>query len=339
MNKQKRYKQIATGVVLLVALVVGLSQINLKSVDSYQKEQAEISEELGLSEDSNEVSAEGEIASATMDAETADSEELSASETSAEEGEKNQKEKKKDQTKDSSNDDKSETRKGKSKKEKGSSGKDSNQSKKKNSGKAKNGTSKNTQKDASEKDAGSDTQSTAPGDGSSAQTTVATPIPSQTEVSSSKDDSKNDKESESAKSTPVPTKETEKNKITCKVQIVCHTLVENKDDADSSILKYIPSNGILLAETTITVDEGTTAYEALSQICKAKNIALDAEYTPMYKNYYVKGIGHLYEKQAGDRSGWVFKINGKSTNKGASSFVLSEGDTMTWAYTCDGKTS
>ena len=68
-------------------------------------------------------------------------------------------------------------------------------------------------------------------------------------------------------------------------------------------------------------------------------MALDAEYTAMYKSYYVKGIGHIYEKQAGDMSGWIYKVNGLSPNMGASSYKLSEGDTITWAYTCDGKTT
>lgn len=342
MNKQKRYKQIAAGVILLVALVIGLSRIDFQSVDSFQKEQEKISQELGLNADADKDLADASTAdermSATEETKVSDVENEDTVEALAEESEKKQKDGNKKKT-DSSESDDLKDKQNDSQKEKKRLDKAPNQSEKKSSGKAKNGTSKDMQKDASKTDTGSDSQSTVSGDGSSAQATVATPIPSQTEASSSKDNSRNDKDSESAKSTPVPTKEPEKNKITCKVQIVCHTLVENKDDADSSILKYIPSNGILLAETSITVDEGTTAYEALSQICKAKDIALDAEYTPMYKNYYVKGIGHLYEKQAGDRSGWVYKINGKSPNRGASSFVLSEGDTMTWAYTCDGKTS
>ena len=38
----------------------------------------------------------------------------------------------------------------------------------------------------------------------------------------------------------------------------------------------------------------------LTAACKLKKIAYDAEYSPIYKTSYVKGIGYLYEKMAGD---------------------------------------
>ncbi len=354
MNKQKRYKQIATGVVLLVALIIGLSQMEFQSVDSYQKEQQQISKELGLDGGVEEASTETGKVSLDDGTESTNSTEDTVLENSAsddsvsedsKEGEekdklkKNSKNKNKEK-KDGSYGDKNPSEQENSSKEgKKHSSKNADASSKDDSGKKKNGknhSKKPTQNDSSQADAGTDSQPAASDGGSSSQEQIVTPVPSKSPADSEKD---NSKDSGSTKVTPVPTKEPEKEKITCTVQIVCHTLLDNKEDADSSIWKYIPSNGVLLAETTITVEEGTTAYEALSQVCKAKNIALDSEYTPMYKNYYVKGIGHLYEKQAGNRSGWVYKINGKSTNKGASSFVLSEGDNITWTYTCDGKTS
>lgn len=128
-------------------------------------------------------------------------------------------------------------------------------------------------------------------------------------------------------------------KISCSLEIRCDTLAENKNKIDSSYWKYIPADGVILKKTTVSVDQGTSAYELLAKVCQVQNIALDAAYTPMYKSYYVSGIAHLYEKQAGSMSGWIYKVNGKSPNRGASAFALSDGDECCWYYTCDGKIS
>ncbi len=313
MNRKKRYKQIATGVVLIVALIFGLSQIKLQSVDSYKKEQTKIAKELGVNEDSSgNVSVQEEIPSSDS------SEALNSKERQKNfSGQDNQQNKAFGK--------KAESAKKKSSKKRDISDNSVHPSKKNSEKEKKKNTTADSIKQDSSKDnlvSGSFPEATDRGN-DTVPVEATTPIPPQQEVSA----------------LPEPTKEPEKELISCTVQILCHNLLDNKEDADATILKYIPSNGILLSETAITVEKGTTAYEALSQICKAKNIVLDAEYTPMYKNYYVKGIGHLYEKQAGDRSGWVYTINGKTTNKGASAFVLSEGDILTWHYTCDGRIS
>lgn len=150
----------------------------------------------------------------------------------------------------------------------------------------------------------------------------------------------------SRKETPKPakTKDTSHSKkeeetITCSLEITCHQLVKNKESAEKSIEKYIPANGEILSKVTVKIKAGATAYDLLSTVCKASGVALDAEYTPVYGTYYVRGIGHIYEKQAGKRSGWIYKINGVSPNVGASDYKLSDGDICSWCFTCDGKSS
>lgn len=125
--------------------------------------------------------------------------------------------------------------------------------------------------------------------------------------------------------------------ITCTIEIRCASLNEVRNELDTTLLEYIPKDGIFLARTKVTVKRGSNAYQVLSQACKAGGIALDAEYTPMYGSYYVRGIGHLYEMDAGDRSGWLYKVNGKKPDVGASGYVMSDGDALVWEYTCDGK--
>lgn len=127
--------------------------------------------------------------------------------------------------------------------------------------------------------------------------------------------------------------------ITCSIEISCESLAADKKQAQESIWKYIPSNGMILEKVSVKVDKGASVYDVLEKACKAKGVALDATYTPMYKTYYIQGIGNIYEKQAGDMSGWIYKVNGVSPNRGASVYKVSDGDVISWRYTCDGKTS
>ncbi len=61
--------------------------------------------------------------------------------------------------------------------------------------------------------------------------------------------------------------------------------------------------------------------------CKEKNIAYDATYSAIYNSSYVKGIGYLYEKMAGDMSGWLYLVDGKTPNVGASAYRINGGRT------------
>lgn len=148
-----------------------------------------------------------------------------------------------------------------------------------------------------------------------------------------------EKQSSSPAATATATAAPKDERITCTIEIRCDSLVENKKNAQESIWKYIPSNGQIMEKVSVKVDKGASVYDVLEKACKAKNVALDSDYTPMYKSYYVRGIGNIYEKQAGDMSGWIYKVNGKAPNRGASIFKVSDGDEISWRYTCDGRTT
>lgn len=136
------------------------------------------------------------------------------------------------------------------------------------------------------------------------------------------------------KSTPRPT-EKHSDIIQCSIEIRCDSILSNKDKIAADKLEYVPENGVILEKRNITVKKGTNAYQVLADVCQAEGIALDSEYTPMYGSYYVRGIAHLYEMDAGDNSGWLYSVNGKRPEVGASSFLLSEGDAILWRYTCN----
>ena len=99
----------------------------------------------------------------------------------------------------------------------------------------------------------------------------------------------------------------------------------------------MPENGLFLKKTTVNITASDTVYSILQKVCKAKNIALDAEYSTMFSTEYIRGIGYLYEKEAGDMSGWLYRVNCKLPNYGASNYSVKAGDHIEWLYTCTGK--
>lgn len=137
------------------------------------------------------------------------------------------------------------------------------------------------------------------------------------------------------KPSPIPTEE--KKNFVCGITIRCDSMLKHMDEVDDAVKSYIPTDGIILGQTSVKVETGDTAYSLLQKVCQAKDIALDASYTNMYSSAYVRGIGHIYEKQAGLSSGWLYLVNGKLPGYGASRYRLKEGDQIEWVYSCTGK--
>lgn len=145
-----------------------------------------------------------------------------------------------------------------------------------------------------------------------------------------------------AKATPKPSgqkqdsKKDEQVEDTCTITIRCDTLLDHKSELSEAVKKKIPAKGMILEKTTVKITSTETAYSILQKVCKASGIHLDAEYSSAFSTEYVQGIGELYEKEAGDMSGWLYTVNGKLPNIGASRYQISPGDTVEWVYTCDG---
>lgn len=125
-------------------------------------------------------------------------------------------------------------------------------------------------------------------------------------------------------------------KSTCTIEIRCDTILDNMDKLAEGKNAYVPANGCILAASRVSFDEGETAYDVLRRACDLAGIALEASWTPMYNSYYIEGIGNLYEFDCGEQSGWTYKVNGWFPNYGASSYTLSDGDSIVFLYTCNG---
>lgn len=141
------------------------------------------------------------------------------------------------------------------------------------------------------------------------------------------------------KATPKPSQASteEKKNFVCEITIRCDSILKHMDEVEDGVKTYIPADGMILEQTSVKVEMGDTAYSLLQKVCQAKDIALDASYTNAYSSAYVRGIGHIYEKQVGLNSGWLYLVNGKLQGYGASRYQLKEGDQIEWVYSCTGK--
>ena len=127
---------------------------------------------------------------------------------------------------------------------------------------------------------------------------------------------------------------TEAATVTCTIAISCATILDNMDSLVDAKKDIIPSDGTILATTTVTVEEGQSVYDALRKACQQAGIPLDASGANAYGTTYVKGINNIYEFDCGSLSGWKYCVNGVYPNYGCSSYILKEGDRIVWNYTC-----
>lgn len=126
-----------------------------------------------------------------------------------------------------------------------------------------------------------------------------------------------------------------KKAYTCTFSIECSTILNNLPDLDPDKRELVPSDGVILAPTTVTFYEGESVYDVLQRVCREKGIHMEASWTPVYNSAYVEGIHNLYEFDCGALSGWMYAVDGWYPNYGCSRYQLKDGEKVEWRYTCD----
>ena len=126
-----------------------------------------------------------------------------------------------------------------------------------------------------------------------------------------------------------------KKAYTCTFSIECATILNNLPDLDPDKRELVPSDGVILAPTTVTFYEGESVYDVLQRVCKENGIHMEASWTPVYNSAYVEGIHNLYEFDCGALSGWMYAVDGWYPNYGCSRYQLKDGEKVEWRYTCD----
>ena len=125
---------------------------------------------------------------------------------------------------------------------------------------------------------------------------------------------------------------------TVTLSIRCDSVFDNYDKLDPSLKDgYIPSDGVILAETEYVLREGDTVFDILYRAVRHNKIQFEFQSAEKnsFGSTYVQGIGYLYELSCGSGSGWVFNVNGIYPNYGCSKYVLENGDNIEWYYTCN----
>lgn len=96
---------------------------------------------------------------------------------------------------------------------------------------------------------------------------------------------------------------------------------------------HLPNNGVILAVTTVEINDGDTVYDVLAKVARENKIHF--EYTGAASAIYIQGIANLYEFDCGNYSGWMYEVNGIYPNYGVGAYTLKTGDRITFNYTCD----
>lgn len=161
---------------------------------------------------------------------------------------------------------------------------------------------------------------------SPASTPAASPLPSETAQPSPE-------AVPSPSATPEATPE--EKETACTIAVRCDTVLDNLDSLDPAKTELIPADGVLLSKTEAAFSDGESAFDLLKRVCRDKGVHLEFSITPGYGSAYIEGIGNLYEFDCGERSGWLYRVNGQIPNVACSAYTLQEGDAVEFLYSCD----
>lgn len=134
------------------------------------------------------------------------------------------------------------------------------------------------------------------------------------------------------KTTTTKKQTTTSSTITCTVTVECKSILKNMDKLADGHAPYVPSDGYFINGCTVTLDNGSSAYDAVQLACNKQGVHM----TTVNSGYgkYVKGFNNIDEKDCGSQSGWLYFVNGNSPSKSCSKYKLSNGDNVVFSYTC-----
>ena len=123
--------------------------------------------------------------------------------------------------------------------------------------------------------------------------------------------------------------------LTCTVSISCASILDHMELCKVEKQSLVPADGWILQPVEAAFTEGESVFDVLQRVCRENKIHMEFTDTPLYQSAYIEGIANLYEFDCGDRSGWMYRVNGWFPNYGCSRYELQDGDTVEWVYTCE----
>ena len=123
-----------------------------------------------------------------------------------------------------------------------------------------------------------------------------------------------------------------KSEKVCYITIECKSILEHLGDLKPGHEKYVPSDGYLLRRYRCTYKSGDKAYDILKRSCAAQHIKITAQNTEY--GVYIAGINNIDEKDCGNESGWLYKVNGTYPNITCGEKKVKPNDEILFTYTC-----
>ena len=132
------------------------------------------------------------------------------------------------------------------------------------------------------------------------------------------------------------TESTTENLNVCTMEINCSTILQNEKKLSKSAKDKVPSDGVILTESSVEIKDGDTVLDVLLRITEEKGIEVNYTDMPMFNSCYIEGINGIFEKDCGSASGWMYSVNGEFPQVGANACVVSAGAEIAFVYTCNG---
>lgn len=120
------------------------------------------------------------------------------------------------------------------------------------------------------------------------------------------------------------------NALQCALSVRCDTALGKAGEKNS----ILPQDGVIFEGESLAFSEGESVFDVLFREMQAHGIPLAFSKSPMYQSVYIEGIGNLYERDCGNQSGWLYKVNGVKPGYDCSNYLLKPGDRIEWVYTC-----
>lgn len=112
------------------------------------------------------------------------------------------------------------------------------------------------------------------------------------------------------------------------LSIDCKTILNNLNELPEQYHSFVPSNGVILAEKKVSINEGDTMFDVIVKVTKMQKIQLSSI------GGYIQSINNLPEKLFNGSGGWMYEVNGVYGDKGSKEYVLNNNDKVKWRYSC-----
>ena len=111
--------------------------------------------------------------------------------------------------------------------------------------------------------------------------------------------------------------------VTCKNALRYESTTKEGEELELDL----PQSGYIIESTRLTLESGATVFDALEAACRESGVPLGYQ-----SKSYITQIGALKEKACTGASGWMYRVNGENPAKGASKYILENGDAVEWYY-------